>query len=292
MENQITTFSNQKDMLIYEVHHNFKILHACDLHLSMGLFFYNNKTLNLLKKALLKEKPDLVVINGDLMYSMLNGLLLKKFADFMEKHNTYWSYVFGNHDDEFGYEKYELANFLSSYPHALFESNNKTMGCGNYFILLKNNNKIVFTLTMLDTSTKNIKKNQVEWFDQSIKQINTCEGKKIKNIVFMHIPLKEVKELAIGKNFTGSLLKEVKPLKKDNNFFKVANKNKSTVAIFNGHDHINNFGGMYKNIYLMSTLSCGYGGFTKKGIKKGFITIKINIKNGSFKIYTLPENKL
>lgn len=293
MENQnISNLSELDKMLIYEVNQNFKILHACDLHLSMGLFFYNNRTLNLLKKAILREKPDLVVVNGDLVYSMLNGLLLKKFAYFMEKHKTYWSYVFGNHDDEFGYEKYELANYLCSYEHALFEANNKSLGCGNYFILLKNKDKIVFSLTMLDTSTKNIKKSQVEWFDSSIKQINKAEGKIVKNMVFMHVPLKEVKLLAISKKFTGSLVKEVKPLKKDNNFFSVANKNKSTVAIFNGHDHINNFGGMYKNIYLMSTLACGYGGFTKKGIKKGFVIIKINIKNGSYKISTLPENKL
>ena len=276
----------------YNIDSQFRILHACDLHLSALTCFFNNKTKKLLLNAVQKYQPDLVVINGDLIWSFFNKQLLISFANMMEKNKIYWSYVFGNHDDEFGNDKYTLAKVLTNYQYCLFDCGPQNLGCGNYFINIKQDNKVVYTLSFIDTSNSVISKLQTSWYEWNIKNYNKVYNKSIKNITFMHIPLEQLKTIATSKDYHGSVRKRICPLKYDSGFFETAKKLKSTTAIFNGHDHVNNFYSTKDNILLMSALSCGYGGFGKKNFRRGFVIIDLIPNGNTLDIKTITDKDL
>ena len=276
----------------YNIDGQFRILHACDLHLSSLTYFLNNKTKNLLLDAVNKYNPDLVVINGDLVWSFFNKQILIRFANLMEKNHIYWAYSFGNHDEEFGYDKYALAKILDKYQYCLFDKGPSNLGCGNYFINLKVNDKIAYTLSFIDTSNNHITKLQTSWYEWNIKNYNKLYNKKIKTITFMHIPLEQLKTIAHQKQYSGTVKKRICPLKYDGGFYEVAKKLNSTKAIFNGHDHVNNFYAMQDNILLMSALSCGYGGFGKKNFRRGFVIIDLDTQKDKMDITTITDKDI
>lgn len=66
-----------------------------------------NKTLSVIETVLELEKPDLVVLTGDLVSGyMWDGTQdwfkdrWQSHIDLLTKHQQYWAYVLGNHDGE------------------------------------------------------------------------------------------------------------------------------------------------------------------------------------------------
>ena len=263
----------------------FRILHACDLHLTTLLPVQNGKTLRLLSQAIDKCHPDLVVVNGDLVYMVRNSATLNRFARFMEDKGVYWAYALGNHDVGVGRNKIKFVKSLERYPHCMFLTGDKSIGVGNYIIKLVKNDTCVYTLAFVDTSNKVITQSQTKWFCDALQNIDNKAGNIINNITFMHVPLPALKSLASGR-YVGDVNKRICALNSDGGFFDAVKGTNKNMAIFNGHDHTNNFSGVVDNVYLMSALASGYGGYNKRGFPRGYVCIDIDLNNDSLDIKT------
>ena len=327
IENQLKPVKDPNGNWTFTTDKDFKVMQLTDIHIGGGWMPLGKdaKALNAVAAMITAEKPDLVVVTGDIAYPVpfqagtFNNLSgAKIFAALMEKLGVYWTVTLGNHDSEIYsyYNREKISNFYanSGFKYCLYQPGPEDVdGYGNHVINVKNSaGKITQSIFMLDSQayTKddplgfrwlydNVHENQVKWYEQTVKQINTDNGEPVKSIMFMHIPLTELKDAWFEYADNGykdtenvKLLYGVAGEKDDivycgvgeDRLFETMLELDSTKGVFFGHDHKNNFAAKYKGIQLSYSYSVdylAYIGISKEGEQRG-CTI-INIKpDGTF----------
>ncbi|MBR4727386.1 MAG: metallophosphoesterase [Clostridia bacterium] len=201
-----------------------KVMQLTDIHIGGGIMSVKKDTmaLNAVAAMVTAEKPDLVVVTGDVAYpvpfqsgTFNNKLSAQLFAQTMEKLGVYWCLAFGNHDTEaYSFYTREMIAAMyedhDAYPHCLFQSGPADVdGVGNYVINVRNSaGKITQSLFMLDSHsyTDNdyfgilwrydcIHKNQVAWYENQLDALAAENGGEMpKSLMFYHIPIKETQD--------------------------------------------------------------------------------------------------
>ena len=113
---------------------------------------YNNE-FYYLDKAIKDNKPDLILVTGDIVYGEFddNGSNLIEFCEFMDSYKIPWAPIFGNHDNESKLGvTWQCEQFLKS-KYCLFKRNNVT-GNGNYNIGIFNKGKLIRLIYMMDSN--------------------------------------------------------------------------------------------------------------------------------------------
>lgn len=203
---------------------DFRIMQLTDVHIGAGCFSVkkDSMALNAVAAMVAEEKPDLVVVSGDIAFpvpfqagTLDNKSSAKLFAELMEQLGVYWCPVFGNHDTE-SYSKYtreEISKFYESgdYPHCLLQAGPEDVdGYSNYIVNIKNTaGKITQSLVLIDSLSyvgeraidgiimkyDRIHDNQVEWYKNQITALTEENGGETpKSLAFFHIPLIEYKD--------------------------------------------------------------------------------------------------
>lgn len=203
---------------------DFKLLQLTDIHIGGGVLSAkkDSMALNAVAAMVSAEKPDLVVVTGDITYpvpfsagTFNNKESAKLFASLMEKLGVYWCFGFGNHDTE-AYSYFSREQIAAvyedreKYPHCLFQSGPEDVdGVGNYVINIKNTEgKITQSLFVFDSHsyTDNdylgimwkydcIHKNQIDWYKNTLAKLTEDNKNEVpKSLAFYHIPLIETKE--------------------------------------------------------------------------------------------------
>lgn len=215
LDNDIYTFVTDRD---------FKVVQLTDIHIGAGFMSIkkDNMALNAVSTMLTKEKPDLVIVTGDIAYpvpfqagTFNNKSSATLFAELMEKLGIYWCLGFGNHDTE-AYSFFtredisELYSNHEKYPHCLFRTGPEDVdGCGNYVINVKNTQgKITQSLFIFDSHSYTggdifgamwkydcVHENQVQWYRNEIASLTEVNGGEVpKSMAFMHIPVLEFRD--------------------------------------------------------------------------------------------------
>lgn len=188
-----------------------KILHLTDIHLGGGWLSGKTDalTINAVAAMVRAEKPDLVVITGDIAYPVpydsmsINNLPPHTiFATLMESLGVYWIPTFGNHDSEFYsfYSREEVSDFYSNedFKYCLYQVGDENIyGYGNSVINIKNSDGIItqsvfaidsnaYTGTgfidMLAWNYDNIHDDQVAWYKSTMEGINAHNASIIENM--------------------------------------------------------------------------------------------------------------
>lgn len=210
---------------------DFKVMNLTDLHIGGGISSTKNdrKTIYEVCTMVLKEKPDLIILDGDNVFpvpgpiyngggTLNNRMVAKDVIHLFEHLGVYWTTVFGNHDTEaFDYFSREAIGELYSrdeYKYCLFKSEfsdteSKAPSVSNQAILVKNtSNEITKVLLMIDSnayvdtslaSTINwlydvVHEEQIDWARELITNLSNKEGRTVETLMFMHIPFGEYEE--------------------------------------------------------------------------------------------------
>ena len=212
---------------------NFKVLQLTDVHIGGGWMSLKKDAmaLNAVAAMVTAEKPDLVVVTGDMAYpvpfqagTFNNKASAKIFASLMEQLGVYWTVAFGNHDTELYsyYSREKIADFYenSGFKYCIFTSEPEDVdGSCNQLINIKNTKgEITQSLYVFDSHSytdgdflgimwkyDNIHENQIEWYKNNVKAVNAKndalykkEGIKkksdVKSLAFFHIPLTEQRD--------------------------------------------------------------------------------------------------
>ena len=199
------------------------VMQLTDVHLGGGILSVkkDNLAINAVSAMISAEKPDLVVVTGDIAYPVpfqsltfnnKNGA--KLFAQLMEQLGVYWAPVFGNHDTEAYsfYTREQIYDFYTSgdYPHCIMQAGPEDVdGVGNYVVnVKKTSGEITQSLFLLDSHSyvdndyfgimwkyDTIHENQVQWYEDTLAKLTEENGGAApKSLVFFHIPLPEMKE--------------------------------------------------------------------------------------------------
>lgn len=180
------------------------VLDLTDVHIGGGWISVEKdaKAINAVASMITEEKPDLVVVTGDIAFPVpyRSGTLNNKsgakiFAELMESLGVYWTLAYGNHDTEAYsyYSREDISEFYMNgdYPHCLFQPGPENVdGSGNQVLNIVNDDGIITrSLILLDSHSyvdgdilglnwyyDNIHDNQIEWYSSvvdDLKQRNT-----------------------------------------------------------------------------------------------------------------------
>lgn len=220
-ENQLEPTLDENGRYTFVTDEEFKILQLSDIHIGAGFMSIkkDNMAINAVAAMITEEKPDLVVVTGDITFpvptragTFNNKENAKLFASLMEQLGVYWCATLGNHDSEsYAYFSRQAVGELyesGDYPHCLFQCGDESIdGVGNYTINVKNSNgEITQSLIMLDSNSyikgnipgvdwkyDCIHENQIAWYENEIKEL-TAENNGVtpKSLAFFHIPIQEM----------------------------------------------------------------------------------------------------
>lgn len=223
-ENQLIPTVDDDGNYEFVTDRDFRIMHLTDVHLGGGFLSSDkdNMALNAVAAMITAEKPDLVVVTGDVAFPVpySSGTFNNKrpavlFADLMEKLGIYWCISYGNHDTEaysfFSREQIsKVYGNHKKYPHCVFQKGPDDIdGCGNYVINIKNSQgKITRSLFMVDSHSyvdndyfgilwkyDCVHKNQIEWYENQLDSLTSKNGGETpKSFMFMHIPVMEMRD--------------------------------------------------------------------------------------------------
>lgn len=199
-ENQLVPQKDANGNWVFTTDRDFKILQITDVHIGGGFVSASQDAMSLNSVAAMvtREKPDLVIVTGDIAYPVpvfsgtfnnKNGA--KAFANLMETLGVYWTLNFGNHDTEAYsfYNRKEISDFYlnGDFKYCLFEKGPDDVdGYGNHTIEIKNSRGIITqALVMIDSNAytggdvfglmakyDNIHENQVAWYKSEIERMN------------------------------------------------------------------------------------------------------------------------
>ncbi len=218
---------------VFTTDRQFKVLQLTDVHIGGGWMSLKKDAmaLNAVAAMVTAEKPDLVIVTGDMAYpvpfqagTFNNKASAKVFAALMEQLGVYWTVALGNHDSELYsfFSRESIANFYenSGFEHCLFKSGPEDIdGYGNQLINIKNTKgEITQSLYVFDSHSytdgdflgimwkyDNIHENQIEWYRNCVNAVNEKnnefykkEGIKktsnVKSLAFFHIALTEQRD--------------------------------------------------------------------------------------------------
>ncbi len=207
------TFTTDRDL---------RIMMLTDIHLGGGFWSYkkDRKTIYEIISMLQKEKPDLVILDGDNTFAvpgpvyngggtLNNYMAAHDVIDIFNHEGVYFSTVFGNHDTEvFGYTGRKKLGDLymdDRFEYCIFDQNYTDGGdlpsVTNQIILVKNTKGDITKALLLidsnayvDNSIKAvldwnydiIRDGTVDWAAESLKALGSP-----KTVAFFHIPTSE-----------------------------------------------------------------------------------------------------
>ncbi|MDR2646927.1 MAG: metallophosphoesterase family protein [Oscillospiraceae bacterium] len=166
-----------------------------------------------LNESLDKVKPDLVVLNGDIVYGSACAnddtqlAAMTKVLTPIVSRGLRFAITLGNHDPEYAPGREALMKLYQSFPGCLAIEGEDLYGCGNYNLPIcssKDAKKIVSNLWFLDSGSYNegelggydwVHEDQIAWYQSTSESLQAANGgKKVPSLLFQHIIVPEVYE--------------------------------------------------------------------------------------------------
>lgn len=224
-ENQLVPELDEDGCWTFTTDRDLKVVQLTDIHIGGGFLSVKKdaKALNAVAAMLTAEKPDLVVLTGDMAYpvpfqagTFNNEISTKLLITLMEQLGVYYTVCFGNHDSEFygTHTRQQISDLWGAddLKYSLYQEGSKDVdGYGNHVIKVKNSQGIVKNAYFMFDSHDytdgdilgiqwkydNIHENQIQWYKDTVLSID-AKNKAIDpdcpmftSLAFFHIPLEE-----------------------------------------------------------------------------------------------------
>lgn len=267
LENTSIIYSDNDTIYLEMKHESLKVLQLTDLHLTYGIDAYDRLTFKLIEKLVKSDDFDLVVISGDISLSPFGPLLFNKLLTTMESLETPWTFVFGNHENDYNdYQDY-LTLIPEEIEYLLFKTGPKLNdgGVGNFIIEFQKDSVPFYQVVLMDSHAERenfteeegiydyLKTSQIDWYQTKM------EESIVDNLVFMHIPLRQMIDTT---GYVGIFNEDkVYAQGKDTGFFDACVSQGKTKGIFFGHDHLNDFYVIQEGIILSYGRITGYNAY-------------------------------
>jgi len=246
-------------------------------------------SLKLIENTVKQEKPDLIVLTGDIALGAEAEQAARNLASLFERYNQYWGFVLGNHDGENaqGVSRKELVEIFCSYRHCVVsEGTEDVWGEGNCIVnIKKGTGEVIQSLVFIDSGNRLlqeyceaygfaynggydfIKYDQIEWYKSEMRKIASNNGNRMPDsIMFLHIPLKEYRIAYNEANQNDTIISGMRREDEcdspyNTGMFDAILEIGSTKAVVCGHDHINDYIVDYQGVKLMYSNSTSFNSY-------------------------------
>lgn len=243
----------------------FRIAQFTDLHLdpsSPG----KDQTLTILREIIARERPDLVVLTGDVVTRAPAAEGWRSIVHFFTEERQPYVVLLGNHDAE-TIAKDSIYTLLEGTPYCLSQRGPMEIsGRGNQQLRVKGSgDKTTEALLYLIDSGQYyhdqtlshydiIHFDQIEWLRRVHEEtVMEIENDSLPTLLFFHIPIPEYSALSDNKEAVGEMRWRVNSPAINSGLFGTMLEMKGVMGAFCGHDHSNDAVGLYKGLAL------GYG---------------------------------
>ena len=246
----------QKSALKFNEAGEFKIVQFTDVH-----FKYGNPAsdiaLERIDEVLKAERPDLVVLTGDVIYAKPADKGMRTVLERVSAHNVPFVVTFGNHDDEQGMTRTQLYDIIRSVPGCLMPDRGEQASPD-------------YTLTVQSSDGKGS--------HAAFTEANG--GQPLPALSFFHIPLPEYNQAASseGAILIGTRMEKACAPALNTGMFTAMKEAGDVMGVFVGHDHDNDYAVMWHGILL------AYGRYT------GGNTVYNHLPNGA-RVIVLKEGQ-
>lgn len=240
----------------------FKIVQLTDLHYKLGVKA-SQQALDCIREMVTEEKPDLVMVTGDLIYSMPADSTLSVVLSTLSSLGVPFAITFGNHDYDFKAPSAALYAQMQKTPHCVMPVQQGKNLDYSLPVMSSNGKRTAAVLYCIDTHNRSsiagvdgyqwITQSQITWYRQRssvYKQQNG--GKALPALAFMHIPLPEYNYATDNTQcpMYGSRLERAYAPSLNSGMFTAMKEQGDVMGVFCGHDHDNDYAVAYYGILL------------------------------------------
>eukprot|EP01105_Mastigella_eilhardi_P012899 TRINITY_DN2939_c0_g1_i2.p1 TRINITY_DN2939_c0_g1~~TRINITY_DN2939_c0_g1_i2.p1 ORF type:complete len:348 (-),score=79.19 TRINITY_DN2939_c0_g1_i2:101-1144(-) len=265
--------------LRFKSDHSFKLVQFTDLHYGKA-DRYNSKSQHIQNVILQAEEPDVAVFTGDLIEGSEGDPeeSWKLAVQPLVEHNTPWGVVFGNNDASNTEGKQQLMQLDTSYSLSFSQPGpTNVSGVGNYIIPIfssgvnvsscVNVSNPVVALAFLDSGVRDcmgvkgygcVMPDQIDWLKSEIAQLPLQCNASVPLLVFFHIPFQQYMNVWNEETCFGHKFERVCCSAADTGLFDLLSARGNVLGVFVGHDHMNNYGGVYGGVPLYYGRKSGY----------------------------------
>ena len=282
----------QKSALKFNEAGEFKIVQFTDVH-----FKYGNPAsdiaLERIDEVLKAERPDLVVLTGDVIYAKPADKGMHTVLERVSAHNVPFVVTFGNHDDEQGMTRTQLYDIIRSVPGCLMPDRGEQASPDYTLTVQSSDGKgshaavLYFFDSHSYSKLKDVKGYDWLTFDQvenyrrqSAAFTEANGGQPLPALSFFHIPLPEYNQAASseGAILIGTRMEKACAPALNTGMFTAMKEAGDVMGVFVGHDHDNDYAVMWHGILL------AYGRYT------GGNTVYNHLPNGA-RVIVLKEGQ-
>jgi len=239
-----------------------RILQITDLHLG-NHWVKDLKVTKRVRQMVFRYKPDMLFVTGDLFTGEKDrhSYVFPFAADFLDALELPWLYVFGNHDPEGNVGREPIRALFNQTDWGIVGFH--PAGAGSikcdYKVDLKTHqlDQPAWEVYAFDSGSepgsRSIKSDQIRWFQKKSKPRKKNET-IIPAVSIFHIPLLQYQSLWYDSTITktGFLHEKVCFEEDDGSVYDAFVKQGTIKACFCGHDHDNNYWGVYKGGILLA----------------------------------------
>ncbi len=259
---------------------SFTIVQFTDMHFGFDDKEEDRRTADAIRMALEAERPDLIVVTGDLIWS--KGVpdpkvSFRRALAPIKESKVPWVAAFGNHDAEAGVTREELLAIQQEDVHCLTERGPEEIeGVGNFVLTVRDalGAQVRLALYVLDSGVEAppelgiggyawIHSNQIAWYAERSAALAEEVGTLVPALAFFHIPIPEYDEAWRVGPSTGSKGEAVCSPKLNSGLFASMVQRGDVMGTFVGHDHDNDYIGVLHGIALCYGRVTGYNTYGK-----------------------------
>lgn len=270
--------------------HKFKIVQFTDLHLINGKEYAqkNDSTYMLMRNIIAKEKPDFVVLTGDIVVSGGAAQIWHEVVQPMTEAHVPFAVTFGNHDTETDLSKSQILELLQGNKYNMTHNADKRLsGVGNCSlpVFSSEGKEMPWAIYLFDSHAYPnnsalgtydwIKNDQIQWYRKQSSAYARKEGKSINALAFFHIPLLEFEQVRNQKTTFGSIDEPVCSPSINSGLFLSFVEMGNVIGVFTGHDHNDDYVGQLAGICLGYGRKTGYASAYHEILKRGARIIEL-----------------
>lgn len=258
---------------------SFRVLQITDVHF-FGIKSQSARdpeTVSDVAKIIELTQPEILLVTGDLWTDNPEGKGEAHMRFGVEKISSLgipWLFVWGNHD---------LMNDYTVGHNVFREAKNSLYrggpGGGNYVVqVLDAQQKPVWRFVCLNSTIKGLQPEQSAWVRALPPELTDAVG----TFAVFHIPLQQYEVLWKGKAASGVRFEAICSEDERGQAWSPLRTLKGLKACVCGHDHVNDFSGVYDGVELIYGRATGYGGYGDTLVPKGAKIYTINTQTGDF----------
>lgn len=217
-----------------------------------------------MKKFLDEEKPDLVVLSGDVLTGYWGKPSKEEFErrwemaiEPMKSRKIPWAFVNGNHDAEGPFNRREVVDLDRKLGGLSKNGPKKLTGSSNYYLKIYKSDRVEIIIYFFDSMNDHcegtfgwgcVGKDVVNWYKMTSEKIQRDYDDIIPSIAFVHIPLPEMMNLWNEETTFGYKGEDIACSVNNTGLFKAFLTQQDVQMVLSGHDHRNDFHGTYNGM--------------------------------------------